>query len=81
MKIKYIFTHVRNNKFKLIFLVPPTIDPMTDIIANAGDKVDLECVAVGTPPPTLEWYYRGSFYASQRVIFKNVTLRKFIYKL
>ncbi|XP_020602436.1 neural cell adhesion molecule 1-like isoform X3 [Orbicella faveolata] len=46
--------------------VPPTIDPMTDIIANAGDKVDLECVAAGVPTPNVEWYYGGSYYTGQK---------------
>ncbi|XP_078381279.1 hemicentin-2-like isoform X4 [Oculina patagonica] len=45
--------------------VPPTIDPLTDIIANDGDSVDLECLAAGTPTPIVEWFYRGSFYAGQ----------------
>ena len=79
--MKYVLlTHLgRNNKFTLpFFLVPPTIDPMTNIIiANAGDKVDLECAVAGTPTPIVEWYYSGSYYTGQEVIFKNITLRKF----
>ena len=63
-----------------LFLVPPTIDPMQDIIANAGDRVDLECVAGGTPTPTVEWYYEGSSYTGQTVIFKNITLYPVITK-
>ena len=58
------------------FSVPPTIDPLTDIRANGGDKVDLECVAAGTPTPTVEWYYRGSYYTGQKVIFKDYQHRK-----
>ena len=57
--------------YRLFFSVPPTIDQLTHKIANAGDKVDLECVATGTPPPTVEWYYRGSYYTGQKVIFKE----------
>ena len=48
---------------------------MTDIIANGGDKVDLKCVAAGTPTPTVEWYYRGSYYTGQKVILKNIKIR------
>ena len=56
----------------IFFSVPPTIDPpLTDKIANAGDQVTLECVAAGSPNPTVEWYYRGSYYTGQRVIFKE----------
>ena len=58
--------------YQQFFSVPPEIEPLTDeIIANAGDKVDLECVAEGTPPPTVEWYYRGSYYTGQKAIFKE----------
>ena len=69
--------HDRNNTIILTFWfsVPPTIDPLTDIIANGGDKVDLECVAAGTPTPTVEWYYRGSYYTGQKVILTNIKIR------
>ena len=70
--------HDRNNTIILTFWfsVPPTIDPLTDITANDGDKVELECVAAGTPTPTVEWYYRGSYYTGQKVILKIIKLRK-----
>ena len=65
------------NLYRLFFFsVPPTIDPMTDIIANAGDKVDLECVAAGMPTPNVEWYYSGSYYTGQKVIFKEYDRKK-----
>jgi len=32
---------------------------MTDIVVNAGDQVDLECVAGGSPAPDVEWYSGG----------------------
>ena len=70
--------HDRNNTIILTFWfsVPPTIDPLTDITANDGDKVELECVAAGTPTPTVEWYYRGSYYTRQKVILKIIKIRK-----
>lgn len=50
------------------FLVPPTIDPMDDIIANEGNKVELTCSVTGTPKPTVGWYYLGSYYSGQMVM-------------
>lgn len=47
--------------------VPPTIDPMDDIIANEGNRVELTCSVTGTPKPTVEWYYLGSYYLGQTV--------------
>ena len=64
----------KNNITKTIlifwFSVPPTIDPLADIIANDGNKVNLECVAAGTPTSTVEWYYRGSYYTGQKVMLR-----------
>ena len=50
------------------FSVPPTIDPMDDIIANEGNRVELTCSVTGTPKPTVEWYYLGSYYSDQTVM-------------
>lgn len=49
---------------------------MTDRVADAGDQVDLECVAGGTPTPNVEWYYRGSYYNNQKVILKEYDFMK-----
>jgi len=49
---------------------------MTDIVVNAGDPVVLECVAGGSPPPNVEWYYRGSSYNDQKVILKEYDFMK-----
>jgi len=49
---------------------------MTDIVVNAGDQVDLECVAGGSPAPDVEWYYRKSYYNDQKVILKEYDFMK-----
>lgn len=77
MKIHFLLHVVKKiNIYPLFFSVPPTIDPMTDIVANAGDKVDLECVVGGAPTPIVEWYYRGSYYNDQKVILKEYDFMK-----
>ncbi|KAL9965519.1 hypothetical protein ACROYT_G029328 [Oculina patagonica] len=51
--------------------IPSTIDPLTDIIGNDGDSVDLECLAAGTPTPIVEWFYGGSFYVGQTTFMRG----------
>jgi hypothetical protein len=44
----------------LIVQLPPTVRAVKDVIvAKSGDDVVLECVATGSPEPTISWKAKG----------------------
>lgn len=70
--------------------VPPKIDPMQDIIANEGSRVELTCSVTGDPVPSVEWFHQGIYYTGQtpskdvpnnkivsKIVFEKVQVQNF----
>lgn len=64
----------RNNGYvpALNLSVPPTMDPITDVVVNEGANPTLQCKAAGSPIPMVQWFKGNNLYRDQTVNCKNV---------
>lgn len=56
----------------MIILEPPRIIQITpEVTASVNDRIEFQCVAIGSPRPSITWMFNGAYVPSEVVTGSN----------
>lgn len=62
-----------SERYQFLFLAPPKIVKYSgNYVVGAGSTIELQCIAIGNPPPLFTWFKNGhSIIPNSRITFKD----------
>ena len=66
----------------MITLEPPGIIHITpEVTASVNDHIELQCVAFGSPHPSISWMFNGVYVPSKVIGSNNLPVDQLVYSI